>query len=156
MRRIDIFLPGCLPDAMLSANRGERRGGRIPEEITNAKYALQEAVYWPLWNDYRNDPPIDPAHVVLTLRWFARPRRKAAIKGQKVRPVIHAGEAAYRPDDAGNACYALKAGIDGIVKAGVLVDDSYKHLQLLTTRVERCATAAEEGLLVSVIEIEGA
>jgi len=77
------------------------------------------------------------------------------VKGQKVRPVIRAGEAYYKPDDPGNACYALKAGIDGIVRAGVIKDDSYKHVALLTTRVERCDTEAEEGLFISVVEIGG-
>lgn len=154
MRRVDVFIPQCLPDAMLNPNRGERRGGRIPEEISKAKAALEEAVYWPLWNDYRDMEPIDPVHLVLTLRWCTRERRVSPIKGQKVRPIIHAGEAYYKPDDPGNACYALKAGIDGIVRSGLIKDDSYKHVALLTTRVERCATAAEEGLAISLIEME--
>ena len=153
MRRIDVFIPQCLPDAMLNPNRGERRGGRIPEEISKAKSALEEAVYWPLWNDYRDIEPLDPAHVILTLRWFKRERRVAAVKGQKVRPVIRAGEAYYKPDDPGNACYALKAGIDGIVRAGLIKDDSYKHVALLTTRVERCESESEEGLFISVVEL---
>lgn len=151
-RRLDIWIPNCLPDALLSPNRGERRGGRIPEEIMKAKEMLQAQVYWPIWNDHRAEEPFGLCHLILTLRWHERVKRKAAVKGQRVRPVTHAGEAVYRPDDPSNATYALKAAIDGIVLAGLLVDDSYRHIGICSTIVERCGPG-EEGLAITLIEM---
>lgn len=81
------------------------------------------------------EKPFHRAHVTLTLRWFKRSQ-----------------DGLYRPEDAGNAIYALKAAIDGIVDAGLLADDDYTNLVKLTGAVERC-DAADEGLLVQVEEL---
>ncbi len=45
---------------------------------------------------------------------------------------IKGGRAAkrYQPRDAANALSAFKAGIDGLVDAGMCPDDSQKHLEL--------------------------
>lgn len=39
-------------------------------------------------------------------------------------------EGRYQPRDAANALSAFKAGIDGLVDAGMCPDDSQKHLEL--------------------------
>jgi hypothetical protein len=74
----------------------------------------------------------------LFLRWHKRTR----------------GSGFYKPDDPGNACYALKAAIDGIKDAGLIKDDSYEYVALLTTSIERVSTPEEEGLGVTVIEMD--
>lgn len=43
---------------------------------------------------------------------------------------IKGGRPAYQPRDAANALSAFKAGIDGLVDAGMCPDDSQKHLEL--------------------------
>jgi hypothetical protein len=42
-----------------------------------------------------------------------------------------------------------------LIDAGLIVDDDHTHLVELTGRIERCATAAEEGLRVQVEEVVG-
>ena len=142
-RRIDVFLPKLLPASVLSPNHGERKEGRVPIMIGRAKRDMREATYLGLLAEdavRAIGSPFDHAHVALTLRWHKRTH----------------GRAVYLPDDPGNACYSLKAAIDGIVDAGLLADDSYRHIDLLTTRVERCDSLEGEGLFISVIEIEAA
>jgi hypothetical protein len=87
-----------------------------------------------------NLTPFAGAHVALVLR---------CMDGRKARQ-----KSVYRPQDAGNACYALKAAIDGIVDAGLLADDSYEHVRFLTTSVQRVESMDLEGLFVRIEEIE--
>lgn len=42
----------------------------------------------------------------------------------------------YRPIDPPNAVYAFKAGFDGLKDAGLIRDDSYKHLDLGRTQID--------------------
>ena len=135
-----MFIPGLLPSKWLSPNRGERKAGRVPIAISEAKSDMRTEVCAALLeNNEVQDikEPIDPAHIVLVLRWFKR------LKGTNL----------YRPEDAGNAIYALKAAIDGIIDAGLVVDDGYRHVALLTGRVERCERPEDEGLVIQVTEI---
>lgn len=138
---IEVFLPGMLPSKWLSPNRGERREGRVPEIISDAKREMRSDVCLGLLADdsvRALQAPLDPVHVALVLRYYKR-----------------SSDGRYRPEDAGNAIYSLKAAIDGIIDAGVIIDDGYRHVALLTGRVERCSSRLEEGLLISVTEIGG-
>jgi hypothetical protein len=133
-----VFLPRQLPSRWLSPNRGERKEGRASYAIATAKQEMRGEVCIGLVADESVrliEKPFPRAHVTLTLRWHKR-----------------ASDGLYRPMDAGNAIYALKAAIDGIVDAGLLVDDDYAHLVRLTGAVERCEAGAE-GLLVEVEEL---
>jgi len=139
-RSISVFIPGLLPSKWLSPNRGERKEGRVPIAISEAKGKMRGEVAVALLADesvQRVNEPIDPAHVVLVLRWWKRTK----------------GTNLYRPEDAGNAIYALKAAIDGIIDAGLVVDDGYEHVAILSGRIERCDKPEDEGLLIQVTEV---
>jgi hypothetical protein len=138
-RSVEVFLPKMLPSTYLSPNRGERKVGRVPSIISHYKSEMRGDVCLGLLADdavRAIGRPLDPARMTLTLRCTT------ARSG-----------GSYRPHDAGNAIYALKAAIDGIKDAGLIVDDDLKHLVELTGRVERVNTADEEGLLVYVEEV---
>lgn len=140
VRRVEVFLPGMLPSTYLSPNRGERKQGRVPAIISHYKSEMRGDVCLGLLADDAVRglvSPLDPARMTLTLRCTT------ARSG-----------GAYRPHDAGNAIYALKAAIDGVKDAGLIVDDDLKHLVELSGRVERVKTPAEEGLLVLVEEVK--
>ena len=81
--------------------------------------------------------PFDPCKMTLTLVYHKRAR-----------------DGYYRPLDIGNAIYALKAAIDGVKDAGLLVDDDYVHLVELTGRIARCDAPSGEGLLIQCEEGE--
>ncbi len=137
-RSISVFLPRMLPSRWQSPNRGERKEGRVPYAIAGAKSEMRGEVCIGMLADDQVRAlasPLDPCHVTLTLRWHKR-----------------ISDGLYRPEDAGNAIYALKAAIDGLIDAGVVVDDGYKHVKALTGTVERCGVN-EEGLLVEVVEL---
>ncbi len=137
MSEVAFFLPGMLPSKWLSPNRGERKAGRVPIAISEAKAQMRaDVAIGALAAISRDQEVIDPAHIFLSLRWCKRSR-----------------DGRYRPDDAGNAIYALKAAIDGLIDANLILDDDYKHVPLLTGSVERCAIKAEEGLYVRILEI---
>jgi hypothetical protein len=139
MKTISVFIPGLLPSKWLSPNRGERKAGRAPLAISNAKRSLRADVCIAMLADESVKAvaePFDPVHVVLVLRWHKR---------------VH-GDNKYRPEDAGNAIYALKAAIDGLIDARIIIDDGMNHVNLLTGRVERCETKEQEGLQIIIIE----
>lgn len=139
-RSVSVFIPGLLPSKWLSPNRGERKEGRVPIAISEAKGKMRGEVAVALLADEcvkAIDSPLDPAHVVLVLRWFKRTK----------------GTNLYRPEDAGNAIYSLKAAIDGIIDAGLVVDDGYQHVAILSGRIERCDSPEDEGLLIQVTEV---
>lgn len=138
IRSIEVFLPRMLPSRWLSPNRGERKEGRAPFAISNAKREMRAEVCIGLLAEESVralNSPLDPVHITLTLRWH---KRKS--------------DGLFRPEDASNAIYALKAAIDGLIDAGLIVDDGYKSVVALTGRVERCGPD-EEGLLVEVVEV---
>lgn len=136
MTRVEIFLPGLLPSKWLSPNRGEQKAGRIPIAISEAKREMRGDVAIGILAQHRQDKPFERAHVFLSLRWFKRRR-----------------DGKYRPEDAGNAIYALKAAIDGLIDAELILDDGYRHVPLLTGSVERCDSFEGEGLFVAVTEL---
>ena len=138
-RSISVFLPGILPTSYLSPNRGERKEGRVPVIISEHKRQMRGDVALGLLAEMRVrdvETPIDPCQINLTLRWYKR-----------------ASDGYYRPTDWGNAAYSLKAAIDGIIDAGLIVDDDYRHVVRGSCAVERCDSSVEEGLLVEVVEL---
>lgn len=138
-RSVSVFLRGLLPSTHLSPNRGERKEGRAAFAISGAKMQMRGDVARELLSEMRVrevELPFDPCVMRLTLRWYKRAR-----------------DGYYRPMDVGNAIYSLKAAIDGVKDAGLLVDDDYAHLVELAGRIERCDSYEEEGLLVEIEEV---
>jgi hypothetical protein len=109
----------------------------VPALITEAKREMRGDVAIGALSYVNNNEPFERSHVFVCLRWYKR--RK--------------GDGKYRPEDAGNAIYALKSAIDGLIDAKIIVDDGYKNVPLLTGSVERCDSFDEEGLYVSVSEL---
>ncbi len=135
---IEVFLPGVLPSRWLSPNRGERKAGRAVSAIIDAKMQLRGDVAIGLLAELRVrevTAPIDPCRVTLTLVYAKRAR-----------------DGYYRPTDCGNAIYSLKAAIDGLIDAGLIVDDDHVHVVELTGRIERCGSVHDEGLRVEITE----
>jgi len=121
MRSIEVFLPKMLPSTYLSPNRGERKTGRVPAIISHYKREMRGDVCLGLLAEdavRALHSPLDPARMTLTLRCTSA-----------------RSDGAYRPADIGNAIYALKAAIDGIKDAGLIVDDDLTHLVELTGRI---------------------
>ena len=142
-RVVTAFVP-FLPLSVLSPNRGERRGGRVPEDISDAKRQLRgDWALWLLEHDAVRavQQPFERARVTLTMR---------CQDAHAVRP----SDGVYRPTDVGNAVYALKAGIDGLIDAGLIIDDDWRHVPELVGRIERVYDRASEGVLVEVEELE--
>jgi hypothetical protein len=139
VRAIEVFLPGILPTTWLSPNRGERKEGRVPVVISEHKRQMRADVAIGMLAELRVrevTEPFDPCKVTLTLVWHKRAR-----------------DGYYRGVDIGNVIYSLKAAIDGLTDAGLIVDDDYTHLVELTGRIERCALSSEEGLRIEVTEV---
>lgn len=140
-RCVSVFLRGLLPSTHLSPNRGERKEGRAAFAISGAKMQMRGDVARELLSELRVrqvETPFDPCEMTLTLKWHKRAR-----------------DGYYRPMDNGNAIYALKAAIDGVKDAGLIVDDDYTHVVKLAGRIERCDSYEEEGLQIEVREVVG-
>ena len=56
----------------------------------------------------------------------------------------------YRPRDEDNAQASLKSAIDGLVDAGVVVDDTAKQLQIIQTTLVEVPTRSEEAIILSI------
>ena len=56
----------------------------------------------------------------------------------------------YRPRDVDNAQASLKSGIDALVDAGVVVDDTAKQLQILQTTIVEVPSRSEEAIILSI------
>ena len=59
----------------------------------------------------------------------------------------------YAPRDQANAVAAFKAGFDGMVDAGLLVDDSSRYMELGSVRIDPCCGPA---VVVTVEALEEA
>ena len=142
VKSISVFLRGVLPPTWLSPNRGERKEGRAAFAISGAKMQMRADVATAMLAELRVQEitePFDPCRITLTLVYAKRAR-----------------DGYYRATDIGNAIYSLKAAIDGLIDAGLIVDDDHTHLVELTGRIERCASYADEGLRVEVEEVSKA
>jgi hypothetical protein len=134
---IEFFLPGLLPSKWLSPNRGEQKAGRVPIAISDAKREMRgDVAIGALAALGRKTQTVDPAHIFLTLYWYKRVR-----------------DGRYRPEDAGNAIYSLKAAIDGLIDANLILDDGYRNVPLLTGSVQRCDSSEQEGLYIRISPI---
>lgn len=139
IRLVSAFVP-FLPATVLSPNRGERREGRIPMEISEAKRQLRAdtALYLLSLDSVKAIPqPFDYARVSCVYLWHKR-----------------TSDGLYRPEDVPNAIYAHKAFFDGLIDAGLIVDDGYKHMMFGEHRIERVSDSRSEGVLVTVEEVE--
>lgn len=91
-------------------------------EVSKAKAGYKQEVWVHARNaDHRWKRP-DRARVSLL---FGTARTKGPYK-----------PALYRPQDIGNAVSAFKAGFDGLVEAGFLVDDDAKHMALGSVEID--------------------
>ncbi len=139
-RMVGGFVP-FLPESVLSPNRGERKAGRLPAMISDAKRQFRgDTCTWLLTLPQVKAIPTPFAYARLSCIYHSMEARSDGL---------------YRPDDASNAVYAHKAFFDGFKDAGLIVDDDYTHLELGIQRVARCGTRAEEGvefLLEEVVE----
>ena len=140
MRRVEVFLPKLLPGKHLSPNGDQKR---IPALVARDKRQMRGDVCLGLLalDEVREiTSPYQSAHLLMELRWWKRVRDRKT----------------YLPDDPSNAAYALKAAVDGIVDAGLLPDDSWKFVRVLSTSVTRVETREEEGLMIVLTELEAA
>ena len=140
MRRVEVFLPKLLPGKHLSPNGDQKR---IPALVARDKRQMRGDVCLGLLalDEVREITlPYQSAHLLMELRWWKRVRDRKT----------------YLPDDPSNAAYALKAAVDGIVDAGLLPDDSWKFVRVLSTSVTRVDTREEEGLFIVLTELEAA
>lgn len=137
MRRVEAFVP-FLPTTYLSPNQGERKEGRVPVLISESKRQYRAATaLWLLEQDSVRaiEAPFEYARASIELHWLKRKQ-----------------DGLYRPEDPTNAVYALKAFFDGLIDAGLIVDDGYKHMELGYARV--CPKRAPEGVYVTVEECD--
>lgn len=133
-----MFLPKLLPGKWLNANGAQRRN---PHDVAHDKRQMRGDVCLGLLADLGVQARLTPfkrVHLLTELRWHRR------IRSRKV----------YLPEDPSNAAYALKAAIDGIVDAGLLPDDSYRFISVLSTAVRVVGSFEEEGLLIVITELE--
>ena len=134
---IEFFIP-LLPASALSPN-GDRQHW---SKVSAARKELREATLLSFLSDVdvvrmanrRRTEFIDPARVTLTCRQTRRKPR----------------DGRYRPRDVPNAIYALKPVFDGIVDAGLIVDDTADHLPETVVRIEWITEYNEEGIAVKV------
>lgn len=140
MRRLEAWLPMLLPGKHLSPNGNQKR---IPQKVAQDKRQMRGDVCLGLLaiDEVRQSPaPFQRAHLLMELRWWKR---------------IH-GRDVYLPEDPSNAAYALKAAVDGIVDSGLLRDDDWRNVRVLSTSVTIVETRAEEGLWIVLTELEEA
>lgn len=137
---MSAFVP-FLPASVLSPNRGERRQGRIPEEISEAKRQLRaDTCLWLL--------SLEQVKVIKTP--FPYARLSCIYRSRNGRGLK---DGFYRADDVTNAIYAHKSFYDGFIDAALIVDDGYAHLELGIQRIERVSAANEEGVEFLLEEI---
>ena len=139
MRRVEGFWP-FLPVSVLSPNRGERRGGRIPQDISEAKRQMRgDTCLWLLNQD--------------DVRGVTEPFQYARLSCVYYSRNPHA-DGLYRPADVTNAIYAHKAFYDGLKDAGLIVDDDWQHLELGIQKVRKVKERALEGVQFVLEEVE--
>lgn len=139
-RRLEAWLPKLLPGSSLSPNGNQKR---VPHKVAQDKRQMRGDVCLGLLaiDEVRESPaPFQRAHLLMELRWWKR---------------VH-GRDVYLPEDPSNAAYALKAAVDGIVDSGLLRDDDWRNVSVLSTSVTIVETRAEEGLLIVLTELEEA
>lgn len=82
---------------------------------------------------YRYEVEIDAKSAVNAARWDVAEMVRVSLTFGTCITRTHHGRPAdgrYRPIDPDNAVAAFKQGFDGLVDAGVMVDDSYRHMEL--------------------------
>lgn len=139
MRRVAGFWP-FLPASVLSPNRGERRGGRVPQDISEAKRQMRsDTCLWLLAQDDVRAITEPFQYARLSCVYYSTTPRTDGF---------------YRAADATNAIYAHKAFYDGFKDAGLIVDDDWMHLELGIQLVRTVKDASHEGVQFILEEVE--
>jgi hypothetical protein len=129
MESLSLFVP-LLPGAALSPNAGRgsswHRNAAATTELRDAVTVLARSAW--------SGPPLEHAVVSVTAR-IASKRPK---------------DGRYRPTDVTNMLASCKPAVDGLVVAGVLIDDDWQHMALGSCRIERVSTVGDEGLAITV------
>lgn len=136
------FWVPALPDRILSANGGGR-SRRDPWALSEAKLALGDVAYHAVLAAYAPSIPSLKAPVVVTATLYAAHGKKPK-------------DGKYRPEDPGNiGGDILKPILDyGLVRNQVIADDNYLNIAEVRLGVRHVDTLAEEGIAVSVAELE--
>ena len=129
MESLNIFVP-LLPGVGLSPNAGR---GRSWHQNAAATTELRDAVTVLAIGAW-SGPPLKMAVVSITAR--ISPKRPT--------------DGRYRPTDVTNMLASCKPAIDGLVVAGVLVDDDWQHMMLGPQCIQRVAEVTDEGLVITV------
>lgn len=126
-----------LPPMQLSPNR------KLHHMMTSrAVAAYREDVRRLAWAAWARTPTVgfvpfaDKARVALV---FGTRRNyvPVAISSSRIARMKHVPDGRYRPRDEANATAAAKALYDGLVSAGLLVDDSAEHMEAGRVRIDR-------------------
>jgi hypothetical protein len=131
--RFEVFVP-ILPERALSPNRRPHWSAKA-----SAKKSLMGFVAIYVSEAFTGDA-IDPADLDIDLRVCRK------------RPPP--GDDYYRPKDVDNAVASLKAAIDGLVVAGVIIDDKRKHMRLRDVDLVTVPSHDDEGIhfVVELVE----
>ena len=122
--RLSLAFEVPLPPADCSPN-GYKHWRRVSKAKREYRQAVQLAALW-------KSPVCDaPERVRVSLVFGIKGARNAGL---------------YAPRDANNAVAAFKAGFDGIVDAGLAIDDSARHMALGSVEI-----TSEDGPWVRVI-----
>ena len=112
---------GHLPDSNLNPNRFKNRF-----QLASAKKQAKEDSFALVMSQGKPDRPFQKAHITIT--WVAKDKRRR---------------------DTDNLLASMKAYIDGLVTAGLIVDDSADHVSY-TLQYER---GTENNTIIEVEEI---
>lgn len=137
--RLEVWVP-ALPQRPLSPNGGQR-SRRNPHEVADAKLTLGDVAWHAVRAKYGPDVPTLTPPVIISLTLYAKHNAKT-------------GDGLYRPTDPSNiGGDVAKPVIDaGLVKNGVIPDDTYKCVDLVTLRVEHVERLQDEGIALEVWE----
>ena len=141
MTQISFWVP-ALPETALSPNGG-KRSRRNTWSLSEAKLTLGDVAFHAALAAFGPDMPSLVPPVVISATLFAKHNSKN-------------GDGLYRPTDPSNiGGDVMKPVIDsGLVKTKIIPDDSYKYVNAVVLMVRHVNTHEEEGILVSVTEVD--
>ncbi|MDA1095619.1 MAG: hypothetical protein O3A25_20525, partial [Acidobacteria bacterium] len=141
---VSFWVP-ALGGRSLSTNaRGAKRN---PHAISAAKYALGDATYFSVLAQLGPDVPHIDGRADVFLDYHI-------CFNQKLTRNV---DDCYRFTDPSNGGGDVAKPIMdyGVVRTGILDDDNYKHVRFFTCGITPVETLAEEGVRVTVTEVEG-
>ena len=139
MTHLEFWIP-TLGSQSLSSNGGKK--SRHPLAVAAAKDALGEAAYFACLNAHGPAVPALMAPVDVYLDFHICHRRRP-------------GDGLYRFTDPSNGGgNVAKPIVDyGIVKPGIIPDDTYAFIRFFTTHITSVPELADEGIAVRVTEV---